>query len=162
MRLSDLHELVNDELITRITSHEGLSVFASEKAKFEGWLKVELTDILKRNSQNPVPETNWVDIVFNDVAIELKTINTNYKFDNVNSKTKPITDNTDGIIQDIEKLKKKEELIGFVVFIVFPCEHQNKFWQKQLQLIEMKLREHIFHEFKFANGIPGVIYYGKV
>lgn len=162
MILSDLHQLVNNELITRITSHEGLSVFASEKAKFEGWLKVELTDILKRNSQNPVPETNWVDIVFKDVAIELKTINTNYRFDKVIPKIKPITDNTDGVIQDIEKLKKKETLKGFVIFIVFPCEHENKFWQKQLELIKENLIELIHHQFKFTNGIPGVIYYGEV
>jgi hypothetical protein len=162
MNLSELYSTINGDLISQITSHEGLSVFASEKAKFEGWLKVELINILKKKNQRPIPETNWVDIVFDNIAIELKTINTNYKFDNVNPKTKPITDNTGGIIQDIEKLKRKDALIGFVVFVVFPCQHENKFWQKQFQLIEGKLKELVYQKFTFANGIPGVIYYGKI
>lgn len=162
MKLSEIYNTINSEIIARIISHQGLSIFASEKAKFEGWLKVELTEILKKKNYTPIPETDGVDIVLGNIAIELKTINTNYKFENVNPKTKPITDNTDGIVSDIEKLKRKTELMGFVVFVVFPCEHKNKFWQKQLQKIEQKLSEIQIQEFKFDNGIPGVVYYGKV
>ena len=80
MEIQDLIDHTAEELIQRIKDSRGLAVFAKRRAKFEGWLKVELIDILiKRGFGNVVPEAGLVDVSFGDVAIELKTVNTNYR-----------------------------------------------------------------------------------
>ncbi len=93
--------------IGKIQSHKGLEFFASNRNKFEGWMKVELCETLANSSNNIKPEKDRIDIVINDnFAIELKTINTNYRTENVKNKIRPITKNIDSVCSDIDKLKK--------------------------------------------------------
>jgi hypothetical protein len=54
-------------------------------------------------------------------------------------KTRPITKNVQGVIDDIEKLKK---LSGYsneaILFMAFPATHNHKNWQIYLQKISLK------------------------
>jgi hypothetical protein len=131
-----------------------LSVFTKERAEFEGWVRVELCDALSKHFADVVPEKDRIDITSADWAIELKTINTNVRHANVKKKTRPITKNTQGVVDDIEKLRYLECKNRFVCFVVFPILHEDKNWTIQLERIKSQLRrlEHV--EFDFKNQIP--------
>ena len=139
-----------------------MTSFAKRRSKFEGWLKVEIIDTLHRKGFNALPEINRIDVSFEDVAIELKTINTNIRYDNVINLTRPITKNTNGVIDDIKSLRVNNYKDKFVVFIVFPIEHNNQYWQTQLQRIINNLTEILNRQFSFQNNIPAVIYIGRI
>lgn len=162
MKAEELKEATVNDLIKKINNNIGLNQFAIERSKFEGWLKVELIDSLMKNQIIAKPEVSRVDVSFENTAIELKTINTNYRFDNVKNKTRPITKNIDGILKDITDLKKNEVENRFVVFIVFPVDFSKPEWLFHLKKVEDKLLELTFKEFEFNNGIPAIIYYGKI
>lgn len=162
MTTQELLDLTADEIINRIQKSVGLTRFAFRRAKFEGWLKVELIDILVRQNQNALPEIDRIDISFDNVGIELKTVNTNIRYPNVVSTTRPITNNVDGVIEDIKILKTKNFTDSFVVFIVFPITHDNQNWKQHLERITQNLANYIHRQFYFGDNIPGVIYYGKV
>ena len=68
--------------------------------------KVEVIEILSKHTANAVPEKGMIDITFDDWALELKTCNTNYRYPGVVDKSRPITENVDGIIKDIKWLEK--------------------------------------------------------
>jgi len=167
MDFDELCRTVFDEIPLRLNSKLGLSICARERAKFEGWLKVELCDILgKKNYEATVPEKNRVDVAFEDWAIELKTVNTNYRFRNVENKHRPITKNVKGVIDDIIQLRSLEmpEIVNkAIVFIVFPVKSENADWQYHLRKITDSLEGSIRQEdFSFGNGVPGSIYVGLV
>ncbi len=61
-----LVEFIFNELVNKIEANKGLALFASRRAKFEGWLKLELCDSLLKISHNVVPEKDYIDIVFDD------------------------------------------------------------------------------------------------
>ena len=155
-----LSDAVLNQLKNTIETHEGLSVFAKERAKFEGWLKVELCRILASSKQNVTPEKLRVDIVAQKWAIELKTVNTNLRYPNVINKHRPITKNVEGVIKDIKKLKNISIENKAVVFVVFPAKHNNSFWQTQLSRISGMFPGLQHADFSFKNGIPGIIYLG--
>jgi hypothetical protein len=68
------------------------------------------------------------ELIFEDWAIELKTINTNIRYEKVKNKTRPITKDTQGIINDIEKLRATEYSKKAVLFVAFPIRHDNEYW----------------------------------
>ena len=167
MKFAELSKIIFNELPQRLNQHMGLSVFAKERAKFEGWLKVEVCDILsKHNLPNVVPEKHRVDVMCDGWAIELKTVNTNYRYPNVINKHRPITINVQGVIDDIEQLRNSSKLSGIkkaVLFIVFPVSHIRSDWQKHLKKIIDCLGNEIEHHlFEFNNGVHGVIYFGHI
>jgi len=98
MEFKDLANLIFDEIKLKLENNQGLSIFAKERAKFEGWLKVELCDSLSKYFKDVAPERNRFDVTFENWAIELKTVNTNIRYENVKNKTRPITKNTQGVI----------------------------------------------------------------
>jgi len=161
-----LWELLEKEVPARISKHNGLNYFIKNRAKFEGWFKVELCDILSLSKRitNITPEKDRIDIVFDDWALELKTANTNYSFDGVVNKHKPITKNIKSITKDIEALKENKNYTNkAVVFIVFPLSVTiAKEWKNHISKIEQKLQELKEKEFKFKNGINAVLYCGLV
>ncbi len=158
MDLTEFKSIINDDLLKKIKQSYGLAVFANKRSRFEGWLKVELVNILIQKGKNAFPEVDRVDIVFDDIlGIELKTINTNYNFNG-----KPITDNVNSIIKDINKLDNSNLKHKFIIFIVFPIYHNHKLWQKHLNKITKNKSEYYYSEFKFKNIATGVIYYLKV
>jgi hypothetical protein len=163
MDFDKLSSLIFAEIVPKLENHKGIFIFAKERAKFEGWLKVELCESLSKYFQNVIPERDRIDITFNDWAIELKTVNTNYRFENTEYKTRPITKNIQGVIEDIEKLKKTSSYSNkAILFIVFPATHNHENWQIHLQKIQEKLKKIRFKEIKFGNNIPGVIYFGLI
>lgn len=162
MTIEELFNLVVPALAEKISQSDGLMRFAFRRAKFEGWLKVELIDTLVKNHINALPEIDRIDVSFEHVAIELKTVNTNIAFQHVANLTRPITKNTASIIEDIICLREKLHADKFVLFVAFPINHTNPLWQVQLQRINQHLAEIRHHEFYFKNDVPGVIYIGKV
>ena len=154
-------------LQNKIAVHKGLSVFAKERSKFEGWLKVELTNYFAENGYSVIPEKEHIDIVVNNrIAIELKTVNTSYKGNEseLKNKTRPITLNIEEIIKDIRSLKNNSYSEKYVLFIVFPLDlkkHESK-WNIHLIKINDKLpnKKLESQEIEFENKLKGVIYIG--
>jgi hypothetical protein len=162
MDFKTLSSTILPELKEKMENHKGLAIFARERAKFEGWLKVEVCGLLAKYFENVLPEKEWIDITFEDWAIELKTVNTNIRYKNAKNKHRPITRNVQGVIEDIEKLSKTDYTNKSVLFVVFPIRHANSNWQIHLGKITEKLSEIEHMEFKFQNKIFGTIYFGKI
>ncbi|MCF6271004.1 MAG: hypothetical protein L3J41_14925 [Melioribacteraceae bacterium] len=164
MTAQDLLNLTSNDLIAKIQANDGLNNFAIERSKFEGWLKVELINILINNNLDALPEIDRIDVTFEKTAIELKTLNTSYKCHSVKKKTRPITKNIDGVITDIHKLnlnrKYKEK---FVYFLVFPLpQTATRFWVNHISKIKTRVAEFKSVDFTFNNNIPGKIYCCKI
>lgn len=158
-RTKTIREIENAcrEVIRIIEIHEGLAIFCRNRAKFEGWFKVELLNQLEH--LEPSPEIDRHDIVFDNCAIELKTVNTSYRYDSAIPKTRPITKNIEGIINDINKLSDDinyEHKV--VIFIAFPVEHEKNEWKRHLKIIRNRVTNTIPNKFEFKNKLPGVLY----
>ena len=162
MTTQELFNLTIDDIVDRIQNSDGLTKFAHRRSKFEGWLKVEIIDILVKKGKNALPEIGRIDVSFDTVGIELKTVNTNIKYNNVINTTRPITKNVDGVNEDIENLINTNFVDKFVIFIVFPITHDNPNWQYHLGRITENLTNHLYRQFNFGDNIPGVIYFGKI
>ncbi|MGC8649336.1 MAG: hypothetical protein ACP5UN_03950, partial [Candidatus Micrarchaeia archaeon] len=76
-------------------------------------------------------------------AIELKTINTNYRDKNTYVKSRPITKNVGDLEKDIEKLKNLNEFKNkAILFVVFPLEEDKDYkWKEKEKEIFSKLKE---------------------
>lgn len=162
MELDKFIQLILPSLKQRIGEHEGLPVFAQQRAKFEGWLKVELCEILLKHFPDTMPEKSRTDLTAGDWAIELKTFSTNYRNTGIVNKIRPITDNVAGVCKDIEKLKKVSSKNKMVIFVVFPLDENNKTWAIHLDKIKRMLKEIKSYSFNFSGNIPGIIYFGLV
>ena len=57
MTFKKLYQLIFQKLPNLIQQYSGLAVFARERAKFEGWLKVELCNILAEEKHEPNDHT---------------------------------------------------------------------------------------------------------
>jgi len=162
MTAQELLDLTSQDLIDKINLNKGLNQFAFERSKFEGWLKVELIDVLLNKEILAKPEIDRIDVSFKDTAIELKTLNTSYRYDDVKNKTRPITKNIASVLKDISELREKNFENKFVVFIVFPIKLPKKQWLSHINLIKNELSELVFEEFTFKNLVPAIIYFGKI
>jgi hypothetical protein len=60
-------------------------------------------------------------------------VSTNYRFENVEDKSRPITMNIQGVINDIKKLKSSSYANKAILFIAFPAIHNHKDWQIHLK-----------------------------
>lgn len=117
-----------DELLRRSV----LQVALRQRAKFEGWLKVELAHALEQRGVRAELEasvggtSHRADIKIRSPGgeqflIVLKTVNTNFRFPGVVERTRPITKNISGVIEDATKVRAASPLItGLLVFPVFP------------------------------------------
>lgn len=164
MKFEEIAKFIFDDIVPKLECNKGVAICVEERAKFEGWLKIELCESLAKykHFDNIIPENNRIDVTFDNWAVELKTLNTNYRYNNVKNKNRPITKNVQGVISDIKKLKNTTFANKAVLFIVFPATHNNKNWKKHLQKISMQLRDLKYREFSFREGIPGVIYFGLI
>ena len=163
MTFAELWNILEQEVPNKINNHDGLNLFIKNRAKFEGWFKVELCDILSKHTKNIIPEKDRIDIVFDDWALELKTSNTNYRYENVENKTRPVTKNVTSIIKDIKDLRNNENYKKkAVVFIIFPLSKITKDWDKHISKIKNELQELKEKEFSFKNGVNAILYCGLV
>jgi len=177
-------ETILDDIKTKLENSKGIDVFVNKRAKFEGWLKVEIVDILYNkitknvtpeapdNNKNITSEENkndqHIDIVFDDSALELKTVNTSYRQEGIENKTRPITLNVKQLKNDIDKLRKlhrkdiKNKAILFVVFPL-PDDDIDKFNEKYLNdLKDLGIKIQNSKQFKTISNVPSWIYYGIV
>jgi hypothetical protein len=163
MTFEELWNILEQEVPTKINEHSGLNFFIQKRAKFEGWFKVELCDILSKYSKNIIPEKDRIDIVFDEWALELKTSNTNYRYDGIENKTRPVTKNVTSIIKDITDLRNNKNYSKkAVVFIIFPLSKNTKEWEQHLVKIQNELQVLKEREFFFKNGASAILYCGLV
>ena len=122
------------QILPRLFHSVVLNVPLEQRAKFEGWFKIELAAALHQEGFEVRLERTFhalsgkkpradvaVRIGCATALIMLKTVNTNFRFPGVETRTRPITMNIAGVISDIGKLKDAPaETCGFVAFPVFP------------------------------------------
>ena len=106
-----------------------LEIAFKQRAKFEGWLKFEIAKKFQESGKDTKVEYSiakgHVDLFADNCLIELKTPNTSYTCEGVDPKTRPITDNVNSIISDVDKLRKISEDTCydlFIAFVMFPID----------------------------------------
>lgn len=126
-----MEQQLNDILVNILTSRQDLVFIAiKQRAKFEGWLKFELANELRKLYRDTCVEKcmsgKLVDVFSNNSYIELKTPNTSYRHDGCENRTRPITDNIASIINDINALKQIG-VDGYIAFVMFPIDNNGKY-----------------------------------
>ena len=135
-----------------LKQHEALLLIAiRQRAKFEGWLKFELAafaetqgaQYVEVESSNDTESTQGrsdITLYLNGVRydVELKTPNTNWRMPGVHNKTRPITKNVAGIIQDAWKLRHSPGQ-GVIAFVLFPVPPKDDRWTEYLDRIWTEL-----------------------
>lgn len=117
-----------------------------QKAKFEGWLKFELAHYLEQTRMKNVEvesrsyyRRDRTDITFfhneEPYSVEIKTPNTNWRIQGVNTNCRPITKNIQSVIDDAKKLNSKN---GIVAFVLFPIPVGDNRWELYLDRINEK------------------------
>ena len=163
MKYNELVKIVGSNIKKRLENSKGLAIFAEERAKFEGWLKVKICEILTDYFPDIHPEKDNIDICFDNWGIELKTVNTNYRFTGIRNKSKNITGNIESVIKDIESLLQSLIPNAAVIFIAFPLQPNHPKWQNHLSKIKHKLVKLHYSPFNFSgNQAQGAIYIGLV
>lgn len=116
-----------------------------QRAKFEGWLKFELAARLDKLGLENVevetkldfkrnrPDISYITENFDFYKIELKTCNTSWKIDGIETKGKPISGNIKSIINDAKKLNSN---YGIVAFIMFPIPLNDNRWKDYIERIK--------------------------
>lgn len=157
---------IGADLQERMENSEAISIFVKNRSKFEGWLKVELAEaLMKNNCKEILPENDGTDMTFKhdnkNFAIELKTVNTNYRFANVENKGRPITSNVSGVVWDIAKLKKLPYDKRVMIFVVFPLDiNRNRNWKDMHlpKVTKMLKKEPLSFPLNFRSQRPGMLY----
>jgi hypothetical protein len=121
-----------------------MALAASQRAKFENWLKFELAACAAKQGagelalEPPSGPGSRADLGFtykrHRYYIELKTVNTNWRMEGVQSKTRPITKNIQGVVDDVRKLKHCPGR-GLVAFVLFPIRMADKRWMAYLDRV---------------------------
>ena len=159
-----MEQQLNDILVNILKSRQDLVFIAiKQRAKFEGWLKFELANELRKLYPDTCVEKcmsgKLVDVFSNDSCIELKTPNTSYRHDGCENRTRPITNNIASIIDDINALKK----IGvdsYIAFIMFPIDNNGKY-KSHIDKIDANVKKSVKTVIKI-NNIPILVYTAKV
>jgi len=139
-----MDKIVREGIVQILANHrELLKIPLRQKAKFEGWLKFELAHYLEEIGMKSVEVESKVwhrrdrtDITFfhngEPYTLELKTPNTNWKLEGVNSNCRPITKNIQSIIDDARKLNSPN---GICAFVLFPVPVGDNRWESYLDRI---------------------------
>ena len=195
-----------------------LEIAFRQRAKFEGWLKFEiakefqksgkatkveypiakvyadlvadkvLPELYRNTEVERLIQRGHVDLFADNCLIELKTPNTSYTCEGVDSKTRPITKNVNDIIYDINKLRELRNITdklgelrknpkgprydSFIAFVMFPIdkdedknttskymEHVNRI-EKHIQAQELKITK--AQRIVRIKSIPALVYVAKV
>jgi len=151
----------------------GTAAFAENRVKFDEALKVALVEKLRLTNNNAIPlaNTNLIQIENESTLILCKTINTNYVYYPCKEHT-PLQEriNSIKIENDIATLSRwmtdlhnKNIENAFVVFVVFPCTHNDREWIMYFNLIKDLIPQNLNHiDFRFSNNAPGVLYFAKI
>lgn len=126
---AEVRALLRD-ILERRPDAVGLAM--AQRAKFEGWLKVELAaclasqerfDDVRLEDQYAQGRRADISFVADDIRwfVELKTPNTNWRATGIESKTRPITLNISGVIGDINALSRRSPSSrALAIFVIFP------------------------------------------
>jgi hypothetical protein len=127
---------------------ELLAIPMRQRAKFEHWLKFELSAYAEQHGatqlevEAPLANGFRSDVAFYWQAaryhIELKTPNTNYRMPGVENRTCPITKNVHEIIEDGKKLNDCEAR-GVVAFVLCPIPQGDNRWKEYMERISGEL-----------------------
>ena len=150
-----------------------LEIAFRQRAKFEGWLKFEIAKEFQKSGKDTKVEypiaKGHVDLFADNCLIELKTPNTSYTCKGVDPKTRPITDNVNSIISDVDKLRNITEGLSydsFIAFVMFPID-TNKKYMGHVNKIENHIQAQGLQIIKdertvTINSIPALVYVAKV
>lgn len=150
-----------------------LEIAFRQRAKFEGWLKFEIAKEFQKSGKDTKVEypiaKGHVDLFADNCLIELKTPNTSYTCKGVDPKTRPITDNVNSIISDVDKLRNITEGLSydsFIAFVMFPID-TNKKYMGHVNKIENHIQAPGLQIIKdertvTINSIPALVYVAKV
>ncbi|MGB7593385.1 MAG: hypothetical protein WCD04_15975 [Terriglobia bacterium] len=124
-----------------------ITIAVRQRAKFEGWLKFELAAHAEKSGASNVEveaskestqahERSDITLYLQGVRydLELKTPNTNWRSAGIETKTRPITKNIAGIVQDVKKLRDSVGQ-GIVAFVLFPIPPRDDRWTDYLRRI---------------------------
>lgn len=159
-----------NNLIVSILKDNAELVFIAikQRAKFEGWLKFQLAHKLleedeKVEVERPYPTNGMLhaDIYAKNAFIELKTPNTNYRYEQCISCNRPITKNITSIIEDINKLRSIEENEKYIAFVIFPIDQKQKYLE-YIQRVEKEGGVELFKQTIEINAIPLSVCTAKV
>jgi hypothetical protein len=170
----DMFNVLAKELRKVLKLKVATGIYSKNRQQFEGWLQLEIIEILSEYFTKILPERDNIDITIGkEWAIELKVVSTNYngnfldrntlEASDIPKKKKNITNMRTSIISDINKLENHNYDNKVVIFLVTPLEHNQKDWVKYhypklvSNVIEMKRID-----IELRNTIKGVLYYGKV
>ena len=143
----EIRQALNNILANR---KDVVKLASQQRAKFEGWLKLELAAALcsKVGFEKIILEDGYSTNGRSDISfeyegakcyIEMKTANTSWRAEDLEKLTRPITRNIDGIIEDIIVLREKcAPAHGIVVFCVFPVP--NRLWKNTREQLNYHLR----------------------
>ena len=146
-----MHIQIRKWIKTVLEAHpQVLKIALSQRAKFEGWLKMELAAIAETGGaiglqlEAPISDAknaSRADMAFTlddtRYVVELKTPNTNWRLSGVQSKTRPVTKNIQSIVEDAEKLRNCKD-IGLVAFTLFPIPFGDRRWEEYVERISSK------------------------
>ena len=165
---------IADTIESILSSNEDLLEIAfRQRAKFEGWLKFEIAKEFQESGKATKVEypiaKGHVDLFADNCLIELKTPNTSYTCEGVDPKTRPITDNVNSIISDVDKLRNITEGLSydsFIAFVMFPID-TNKKYMGHVNKIENHIQAQGLQIIKDErevkiNSIPALVYVAKV
>ena len=150
-----------------------LEIAFRQRAKFEGWLKFEIAKEFQKSGKDTKVEypiaKGHVDLFADNCLIELKTPNTSYTCKGVDPKTRPITDNVNSIISDVDKLRNITEGLSydsFIAFVMFPID-TNKKYMGHVNKIENHIQAQRLQIIKderivTLKSIPALVYVAKV
>ena len=165
---------IADTIVSILSDNEDLLEIAfRQRAKFEGWLKFEIAKEFQKSGKDTKVEypiaKGHVDLFADNCLIELKTPNTSYNHPDLESKTRPITDNVNSIISDVDKLRNITEGLSydsFIAFVMFPID-KNKKYMGHVNRIENHIQAQGLQIIKdertvTINSIPALVYVAKV
>jgi len=127
-----------------------LHLAATQRSKYEGWLKFELGAALVTHSKvqhvrfEPPYAGGKADLTFTHAGrtyfIELKTANTSWRAEGLENRRRPITKNINRIIDDIAKLRRIAPDVGggLCAFTLFPIP--TPIWQEDTRKLDYHLQ----------------------
>lgn len=145
MDSTELFNLISGRLIEKFNKSNGLKIYLYNRSKFENWLKLEICDILYEYFGDKIITEkrlgkNYIDIVFEDWALELKTFIVKDPEAHIRP-NRNARGNIKKLLKQIDNYKVASNQVyknKAVLFIVYPYKTNNG-WDDCLKAIEYKL-----------------------
>jgi len=159
MNFSDIANLVENKLIPKFVIHEGIKSYFEQKSRFEGWLQVEITGLLKTFfSDNVIPEKHKnIDIVVGNWGIELKVFASDTKYKVPDKICKFMNS-----IKNKDQINKSKLINNVIIFIVFPKIINNITFNNHLEIIEKHCSKFKKIEININESLNGMLYIGEL